>query len=99
MRMHNCAGIEQGLNNRNGRRIAHIICIGFEREAKQTNFQAPHITAQRGDDLAAHSALSKVIGLHDSLDYTNRRFIILSGLEKRQRVLGKATAAIARTSV
>ena len=46
--------------------------------------------------LAAHRALAGVVDLDHRLDDPGRGFIVLGGLEQRERILGEAAAAIAR---
>ena len=54
---------------------------------------------QRGDDLARHRALAVVVDRHHGLDDALRRVVILRCLDQRERILGKARAAIAGTGM
>ena len=65
-------------DQRDRRRVAHVVGVGLEGEAEHGDGLAAHARRRSaGDDLARHGALARVVDRDHGLDDAQRRAVVL----------------------
>jgi hypothetical protein len=80
-------------DERDRRRLAHVVGVRLEGQPEDRDGLAAHAAAERRGDLARHAALSRFVDGGDRLDDAQRCLGVLRGLDQRDGVLREARAA------
>ncbi len=89
----------QHFDERNGRRVAHVVGVGFESQAKNRNRPALDTATECFHYLEGHTSFACFINCDRFFNQTQGNAVILGRTQQCKRVLGKTGSAITGTSI
>src|ERR1043165_6314005 len=90
---HERSSLLQSVDERDRRRIAHVVGLGLERQPENRDGLAIQLTAERGGDFVDHALLDRLVHAQHCFDELELVAVLLGDISERGGVFREARAA------